>query len=168
MPLIHFFDAMIDRIGRAASWLVFAMMLLTCLVVFLRYGFNIGSIALQESVIYLHATVFLLGLSYTLQADEHVRVDIFYQHFTDQHKAWVNAVGCIVFLIPFCLFVIVVSWPFFINALVIRESSPEPGGLPLVFVLKGMIPLGMSLLLIQSVSLLCRSALTLVLPGEDD
>ncbi len=162
MSLIHPAERLINLTGRAVSWLLLAMMLTTCWVVFLRYGFNMGSIAMQESVIYLHATVFLLGLGYTLQQDQHVRVDIFYQSFSDKGKAWVNALGCIVFLIPFCLFVIVASWPFFANSLAIYETSPEPGGLPLVYLLKALIPLSMTLLLVQALALLARSSLTLI------
>ena len=138
------------------------MVLATILIVVLRYGFAMGSIALQEAIHYMHATVFLLGASYTLQQDEHVRVDIFYQRFTPRQQAWVNAIGCIVLLLPFCVFLMVCGWQFFLNAWHIKESSSEPGGLPWVYLLKGLIPLASALLTLQGLGLLLRCACQLV------
>ncbi len=149
--------------SRLLIWLLLAMMLISFVVVVLRYGFGIGSIALQESISYCHAAVFLLGAAYTLQQDTHVRVDIFYQHFSPQQKAWVNALGTLLFLIPLCLFLLLTSWTFFTDAWNIREGSPDPGGLPFLYLLKGLIPLSMLLLLTQAIVLLFQSAAVVVL-----
>lgn len=148
--------------GKLVSWFILLMMIFTCLVVLLRYGLGIGSIALQEAVNYCHATAFLLGAAYTLQQDEHVRVDIFYQSFSARGKAWVNACGTIVFLIPFALFLLFTSWQFFLSAWQIREASPEPGGLPFLYLFKGLMPLAMLLLLMQALSVLGKAARTLI------
>ena len=132
------------------------MMLLACCVVLLRYGFNIGSIALQEAVTYCHAFIFLLGAAFTLQQDAHVRVDIFYQRFSAEQKAWINALGCLTLLLPFCIFLLLSSWQFFDNARVISEGSADPGGLPFLYLFKGFLPLSMLLLLLQAGVIFCK------------
>lgn len=138
------------------------MMLFTVLVVILRYGFDIGSIALQEAIIYCHAFAFLVGAAYTLQQDEHVRVDIFYRRFSSIQKAWVNAIGTLIFLLPVCIFLLILSWNMFANAWNIREGSPDPGGLPFVYLLKGLIPLSMLLLIVQALISFARAAAELI------
>ncbi len=151
-----------QAIGRFSSWLIFFMMILTVVTVVLRYGFGIGSIALQEMANYCHASAFLLAAAYTLRADEHVRVDIFYNKMNAKQKAWVDALGCIGLLIPFSLFLILASWPFFVSAWEIKESSAEAGGLAFVYLLKGLIPLSMLFLLLEAFGLLIKNAKTLV------
>lgn len=136
-------------LGRSVAWLTLGMVLLTCLVVVLRYGFNLGSVALQESVIYLHGCVFLLALAYTADCDEHVRVDIFYSRFSVANKAWVNCIGSLVLLLPFAVYLLWASWPFFINALEIREASGEAGGLIYLYLFKGLLPLAALSLVLQ-------------------
>lgn len=128
-------------LGRSVAWLTLAMVVLTCCVVLLRYGFNIGSVALQESIVYLHGIVFLLALAYTADTDQHVRVDIFYRRFRPETQAWINCLGSLVFLLPFSVYLLWVTWPFFLNAWSIKEASAEAGGLPYVYVLKGLLPL---------------------------
>lgn len=152
--------------GKVSAWLLFIMMLCSCIVVALRYGFGIGFIALQEAVNYFHATAFLLGTAYTLQQNEHVRVDIFYQRFNTQQKAWVDALGILVFLLPFSGFLLFCSWSFFFNAWQIKESSPEPGGLAYVYLYKGLMPLATLLLILQALALLLKAAKTLVIPAK--
>lgn len=149
--------------SHISAWLLLAMMLLSCLVVLLRYGFGIGFIALQEAVNYCHGTAFLLGTAYTLQQDEHVRVDIFYQRFNATQKAWVDALGTLVFILPFASFLLYCSWSFFFNAWQIKESSPEPGGLSFLYLYKGLLPLATLLLILQAVALLLKNAHTLVI-----
>lgn len=153
-------------IGKLVSWLIFAMMLISCTIVILRYGFSIGITALQESLLYLHSMAFLLGAASTLYYDEHVRVDIFYRHFNHEQKAWVNATGTLFFLLPFCLFLIYFGWQFFYAAWVFREGSAEPGGLPFVYLLKGIIPLAFILLLLQALSSFFSAASTLIFKQE--
>jgi TRAP-type mannitol/chloroaromatic compound transport system permease small subunit len=98
---------------------------------------------------YCHGAAFLLALAYTLKHDEHVRVDIFYQRFGPVQKAWVNAIGIIVFALPFTAFLLFSGAEFFIKAWAIKEGSAEPGGLPFVYLLKGLIPLSMLLLVLE-------------------
>ncbi|NRB37310.1 MAG: TRAP transporter small permease subunit [Pseudomonadales bacterium] len=148
--------------GKASAWLLLLMMLCSCLVVVLRYGFSIGFIALQEAVNYLHATAFLLGCAYTLQQNEHVRVDIFYQRFNTRQKAWVDALGVLIFLLPFTFFLLFCGWTFFQNAWQIKESSPEPGGLAFLYLYKGLIPLAMLLIILQATELFLSCVNTLI------
>ena len=164
MPaLIKTLDNISLYTGKLTGWLILLMVFLSCLIVLLRYGFAIGSIALQELLLYCHGTVFMLGAAYTLQQDEHVRVDIFYQHFSPRQKAWVNAIGTLVLLIPFCLFLLIASAWFFHAAWLMQESSSEPGGLAFVYLFKGVMPLALFLLLLQACNLLLQSACTLVI-----
>jgi TRAP-type mannitol/chloroaromatic compound transport system permease small subunit len=152
-------DKISQLCGKLAAVLIFLLLLICVFVVVLRYGFSMGSIALQEAMIYCHGAAFLLALAYTLQQDEHVRVDIFYQHFSPQQKAWVNALGIIFLSLPFCAFTAYFGAQFFLNALAIEEASAEAGGLAFVYLLKGLIPLSMILLLGQNLRLLisaCR------------
>lgn len=157
-----YIDAFSNLSGRAIAWLTLAMMVITCIVVLLRYGFGIGSIALQESVTYLHALVFLLGAAYTFERDGHVRVDIFYRRFTPRQQAWVNALGSLLFLLPLSLFLFFISLDFVANSWEIKEISGEPGGIPAVYLLKSLIPLMALTLALQGLADLLRSLLILV------
>ena len=118
----------------------------------MRYGFDFGLIALQESVIYLHAFVFMLAIAYTYKHDAHVRVDVFYTHYSSKTKAWVDILGTIFLLLPFCLYLSYSSWQYAQNSWLLLESSSEAGGLPLVFILKTLIPVMPVLLALQGVA----------------
>lgn len=150
--------------GRALAWLTLAMVLVSCAVVVLRYGFDIGSVALQESVMYLHAMVFLLGAGYTLQRDGHVRVDLLYRRFDPRRRAWVNALGTLLFLLPFCGYVLLSSWDFVSVSWRVREASTD-GGIPAVFLLKSLIPAMAIVLALQGMAELLRAAM--VLSGDE-
>ena len=139
--LVHYIDKFTDRSGRLLAWLALFMALVTALIVVLRYGFNIGSIMAQEAVVYMHGCLFMLGAAYALKSGAHVRVDIFYRNFSPRARAWVNSLGGIVFLLPLCLFIGLVSWNYVTESWAVREISPEPGGIPAVFMLKSLIPL---------------------------
>ena len=152
--------------GRATAWLTLFMVIITFLVVVLRYLFNTGWIALQESITYMHAFVFLLGAAYTLKHEGHVRVDIFYRKLSPQGRALVDLLGVIFLLLPVVLFITVASWDYVLNAWELREGSPEAGGLPFVYVLKSAMLLMTSLLLLQGLALLLRSCLNLRQPQE--
>jgi TRAP-type mannitol/chloroaromatic compound transport system permease small subunit len=158
---VHTIDAFTDRCGRLLAWLTLGMAVITALIVVLRYGFNIGSIMAQESVIYMHGALFLLGAGYALKAGAHVRVDIFYRNFDPRTKAWVNSLGGIVFLLPLCVFILVSSWDYVSESWGMRESSPEPGGIPAVYLLKSLLPLAAINLALQGVAEILRSALLL-------
>lgn len=166
MQSIQSFIATVDRFtesfGRLLAWLVLLMMLAMAAVVVLRYGLEIGSIALQESITYMHASLFMLGLAYTLKHDGHVRVDIFYRHFSARQQAWINSLGGIIFLLPLCLFIVGISWGFVSQSWSIAEVSAEPGGIPAVFLLKALLPLMAINLSIQGLAEVLRSALVLI------
>ena len=155
----------LDRIngllGPVVSWLALAMVLVTFLVVVLRYAFDIGSIALQESVTYMHATLFMLGAAYTLQQQGHVRVDIFYQRFSRRGRAWVDLLGTLVLLVPICLFVLASSWGYVTESWAVHEGSREAGGLPDVYLLKTLLIVMPILVLIQGLVWLLRNGLFL-------
>jgi len=125
----------------------------------MRYLFHEGSVALQELEWHLFAVIFLLGAAYTMRHDAHVRVDIFYRssRLTARHRATVDLLGTLLFMLPFCWLVVDGSLPFVANAYQIGEGSPDPGGLPYRFLLKGAIPLGFALLMLQGVALMIRS-----------
>lgn len=110
---------------------------------------------------HLFALIFLLGAAYTLKTENHVRVDVFYSKLSERGKAWVNLFGTLLFLIPFCLMLIYASKNFVINSFNIGETSPDPGGLPGRYILKSIIPIAFFLLLIQSISLMFKSILTI-------
>ena len=168
-PLIQFctglqssLDRFADATGRCVAWLTIAMMLITCLVVFLRYLLNTGSIALQESVTYLHGIVFLLGIAYTLKQKAPVRVDIIYQRLAPRTKAWLDLLGTLFFLFPVAVFIAWGSIDYVQFSWNLLEGSAEPGGLPGVFLLKSLIPLMAVLLLLQGLSELLRNFLILL------
>lgn len=139
-------------IGKSISWLTLFMVLLTCVVVILRYGFNIGWIAMQESISYMHAAVFMLGIAYTFRNNGHVRVDIFYQKMSAKNQALIDLVGHIAFLVPMCLYILYSSYDYVSNSWAILEQSRETGGLPFVYLLKTLIPLMAILLLLEALS----------------
>ncbi len=130
------------------------MVLLVSYDVTMRYVFNQGSVALQELEWHLFALLFLIGAAYTLKHDDHVRLDLFYQSrfSSDCTRAWINLIGGLVFLIPFCLLIINSSWFFVLQSWSFNEGSPDPGGLPYRWLLKAAIPFGFLLLLIQAIA----------------
>jgi TRAP-type mannitol/chloroaromatic compound transport system permease small subunit len=138
------------------------MVAATFVIVLLRYGFGIGSIALQEAILYLHSWIFLAGMSYCLKADAHVRVDILYRNFSSRGKAWVNALGGLTLLLPMCVVLLLTSWDFASRSWAIREVSAEADGLPFVYWLKTLLPLGAALLLLQCLLEVLANTLVLV------
>lgn len=160
--LVAFIDKWTLRTGHAVAWLLVLMVVAQSLIVILRYGFEIGSIALQESVTYLHATCFMLGIAYTVNINGHVRVDIFYRQFSPQKKAAVNLLGAVLFLLPLCVFIFITSFQYVLQAWQIKEHSSDAGGLPIVYLLKTLIPLLATGLLLQSISEIGKSLLTLL------
>jgi TRAP-type mannitol/chloroaromatic compound transport system permease small subunit len=153
--------AFIAWTGRTVAWLSFAMVLLSFAVVVLRYGFNLGWIWMQETVTYLHATVFMIAAAWALQTDDHVRVDIFYRDMPPRRQALVNLAGTLLFLVPVCVFLLVRGWPYVASAWSIREASSEASGLPWVYLLKSLILLMPALLLVQAGSGLAGAVRTL-------
>ena len=151
--------------GRFISWATLTMVILVVLVVITRYFLGLGSIALQESVTYLHCLVFMMGIAFTLKHDGHVRVDIFYRGFSPRCKALVNLIGALLFLIPFCLLIFFTSWDYVLSSWVIRETSAENNGLPFIYLLKTLMLLMPVTLLLQGIAEIIRSGL--ILSGAD-
>jgi TRAP-type mannitol/chloroaromatic compound transport system permease small subunit len=139
------------------------MVLVTFVVVVMRYVFDAGLIWVQESVVWMHAVVFMLGAAYTLQAEEHVRVDVFYRTMSERRRAWVDLAGVLVFLLPLCVFLGWKSFDFVVQSWSLREASRESGGLPYPFVpmLKSVLLLMPLTVALQGVSLVLRSLKTL-------
>ncbi|HSR63360.1 MAG TPA: TRAP transporter small permease subunit [Gammaproteobacteria bacterium] len=140
--------------GRLVAWLILALVLLVGYDVTMRYLFQSGSVALQELEWHLFALIFLISAAYTFKHDDHVRLDLFYHgsFMNVRRRAWVNILGGLFFLIPFCLLIIISSWPFVQQAFIHAEGSPDPGGLPYRWVLKAAIPAGFFLLLLQGIA----------------
>ncbi len=150
-----------ERVGVAVSWLTTALVLMFCYDVITRYVFNYSNVAMFELEWHLFAIIFLTGAGYTLRHDKHVRVDVLYAKFSPKNQAWVNLLGTLCFLFPFCLIVIKSAWPYTEIAYRISEGSPDPGGLPYRFVIKGFMLIGFGLLMLQGISLITASLITL-------
>ena len=138
-------------VGKTVAWLTLLMVLLTFVIVVLRYGFNLGWIWLQESVTYLHAMVFMLAAAWALQTDDHVRVDIYYRDHSPRQKAIVDLLGTLILLVPVCIFLLLISWSYVAVSWMGQEGSREAGGLAFVYLQKSLILLLPCLLLLQAV-----------------
>ena len=150
-------EGLVDAAGRGAAWLNLAMVAVVCVVVALRYLFDTGAIFLQESVVYLHGAGFLIGLSYALRHDAHVRVDVLYSRFAPPTRAWVELLGHALFLLPLAVAIVVLSWGYVADSWAVLEGSQEVGGVPAVFLLKTLLPLSALLVLLQAVAQCARA-----------
>ncbi|MEL7022499.1 MAG: TRAP transporter small permease subunit [Pseudomonadota bacterium] len=153
-------------IGRSVAWLTVLMVFNTVAIIAARDLFGFGRIWMQELTTWMHAAVFLLGIAYTLAHDEHVRVDIFYQRFGERGRAWIDAIGTLILLIPTSLYLLIASWSYVFGPLgswASREASAQAGGLgfPAPAVLKTFMVIMPILLLLQSVVILGRCMQTL-------
>lgn len=155
-------EAVNRTIGHGVAWLTLAMVLIQFLIVVLRYTFGIGMIALQESVVWMHAVVFMLAAAYTLGADGHVRVDVFYRDARPRVRAGIDLMGVLLFLWPVCALLLWAGWPFVQFSWRIGEASPHGGGLPALYLLKSMLIVMPVLLIVQGLALAVRSALVMV------
>lgn len=151
-------DRLTASIGRGAAWCALFIVLVEVLVVLMRYVLGIGSIWLQESVVYGHAALFMLAAAWTLGVNRHVRVDIFYADASPRRKALIDLIGTLVFLLPFCFALLWWSLPYVGRSFAILERSREASGLPFVFVLKALIPAFAVLLALQGTAQLIRAA----------
>jgi TRAP-type mannitol/chloroaromatic compound transport system permease small subunit len=154
-------DRLTAAIGRAAAWCCLYVVAAEFAVVCLRYAFGLGSIKLQESVIYAHAGLFMLAAAWTLQAGGHVRVDIFYGQASPRTRALIDLVGALIFLLPFAAALFVLSLPYVERSWAILERSREQSGLPFVYLLKTLIPIFALLMSLQGMAQAVRAALTL-------
>ncbi len=156
--LIGLLDSLCSKSGSAVKWLSVLMVMAIVVVVTARL-FGIGSIAAQEFVTYLHASLFMLGMSFALKNDGHVRVDIFYRHLTSFGKAIVNLAGTIVFLLPICAFIFFSSWDYVAASWKIKEASSEAEGIAAVYLLKTLMLIMPIALALQGISEALRSYL---------
>jgi len=144
-----------------AAWLTTVLVLLMCYDVFMRYTFDSSKAWILELEWHFFALIFLLGTSYALKEDKHVRVDVFYADFSEKKKAWINMIGTLFFLIPWCLVIIWKSGIYAYSSFDILEGSAQPGGLPARFIIKGMITFAFVTLLFQGISQILKSIVTL-------
>ncbi len=161
LAITRIIDLMNEKIGRAISWLALLMILVQFAVVVMRYIFGLGSIFMQESIVYMHALIFLVAAGYTLLHDDHVRVDIFYGSASPRRKALVNFIGVLVFLWPLCVLILIVSTKFITAAWAVKEGSPEGSGIQAIYLLKTVIWIFAVLLILQGFSLLVNSWLVM-------
>ncbi|HSO19442.1 MAG TPA: TRAP transporter small permease subunit [Desulfosarcina sp.] len=155
-----------EAIGRLVSWVTVLLVMLVFVDVLMRYLFKTSFVFVQELEWHLFAFIFLIGAGYTLLHDGHVRVDIIYQRLSVKGRAWVNLIGVIFFLIPGCWLVISTSWKFAGNSFAMLEGSPDPGGIPYRFIVKGTMTVGYVLLLLQGISMGLHALLQLL--GVED
>jgi len=170
LSFVRLVDALNERIGRAVSWLVLAMVPIGAYNALARYagrwvGINLSSNAYLEMQWYLFSLVFLLGAAYALKHDDHVRVDVLYTRLPKRAQLWVDLVGTVVLLVPFAIFSIWAAIPTVLNSWSIGEASPDPGGLPR-YPIKIMILVAFGLLLLQGLAEVIRKA-TLLSSGMD-
>lgn len=154
-------ECVIEWIGRAASWLAPAVVILIFGIVVARYLFAAGSVAAGEWALALHAAGFLIGAAFALKRDAHVRIDILRQRFGVRGRAAVELLGTVLFLLPFAVFLVWSSWDYVAASWRIDEGSREPGGLGNLWLLKAMIPLAGLLLALQGFAIMARAAATL-------
>lgn len=151
-------DRLTSALGRAAAWLALVVVLLQFALVVARYLFGLGSVWLTETVIYAHAALFMLAAAWTLQVGGHVRVDIFYADASAHTKALIDLVGALFLLLPFMVVLIWLAIPYAARSWSILEHSQEASGLPVVFVLKTLIPLFALLMALQGIAQAIRAA----------
>lgn len=158
LTLSRSIDRFSEALGRTIAWAALIMVLVQFTVVLMRYIFGIGSIWAQESVVYLHALLFMLAAGYTLLHNAHVRVDIFYREASPRYKAWVDILGTLFFLWPVCILIVVEGWPYVSLSWSVMEGSRETSGIQAVFLLKSVILAFAALVALQGISLLTHAA----------
>lgn len=161
-------DWLNGAVGRGNAWLSGLLVGLVCFDVLMRYAFRTTHAWLMELEWHLFAILFLVGAAYTLRQDRHVRVDVFYARMSARDRAWVDFVGTLLLLLPWTLFVLHASWQYALVSWHIRETSPDPGGLPALYPIKFVVVLGMALLFLQGLSVLIGAWHTLSRGPEDD
>ena len=165
---IRALEAVNEAIGRALAWLTLGMVLTTFAVVVLRYAFDLGWIAMQESVTYMHALLFMGAAAYTLRHQGHVRVDIFYRRFSPKGRARVDLFGVLFLLWPVCGFILWSGWGYVADSWAVHEASREAGGLPGVWLLKTLILAMPALFMVQGTAQALRALLVLRGTWDDE
>ena len=155
-PASRCIDRWLERLGRGLSYVWFVLLAVIVCNVVLRYAFNQGRIELEELQWHLYSVGFLLGMSYAYQADAHIRVDVLHENFSDLTKAWIELYGILLLLLPFVALILIFSVRFVESSWTAGEVSSSPGGLPLRWLIKAVLPLGFGLLLLSALSRLLR------------
>ncbi|WP_044412540.1 TRAP transporter small permease subunit [Thiomicrospira microaerophila] len=153
-------------IGRGVAWLALLLVLATSAAVLLRYGFDFSSSKLDETLVYIHASLFMLGIAYTYQQNQHVRVDVFYQRLSPRHQAWVNLLGALLFVLPVMGFIIWSGLSYVGASWAIQEKSIDASGLAYVYLLKTLILIMPGLVLLQTLSFIAQYLLELFAPAQ--
>ena len=181
--IINALDAIAEYSGRMVSWLVLLLVFLTLIITIPRYllsnewflSLNLFYIdwqsvrtfyshnvnALSDSTLFVHAVIFMVGISYALKTGDHVRIDILYQHMSERRRAWVNILGILLLFLPTFGFILISSWPYVVNSWAIMEGSSRPGGLPVIYILKSLLIIMPVLMILQGTAMLLRSIQTL-------
>lgn len=159
--IITIIDQINEMVGKTVSWLTLLLVFVVCLEVVRRSLFNTTSIWSMELQWHIFSLIFLLGAGYALKHDRHVRVDLFYTNFSKRDQAWVNFFGSMLLLIPWLMVIIYFSFYYALDAWHLNEGSPDPGGLPARYLIKFAVPVGLSLLLLQAISVTLSSLVTL-------
>ncbi len=154
-------DRLNDTVGRTVSWLTLFMVLVQFALVLMRYVFGVGNVLIQESMWYMHGTLFMAAAGYTLLKDGHVRVDIFYRGATARRKALVDLCGVLFLLVPFCILMAWSGFPYVAASWEALEGSRETSGIPYVYLLKTVILVFVALVFLQGVSMALKSLLVL-------
>jgi TRAP-type mannitol/chloroaromatic compound transport system permease small subunit len=164
---IRIIDAINGWVGKVVAWFTLVLVLITVYDVIMRYVFHAGSVAIMELEIHLFAGNFMLAAGWTLLVDGHVRVDLLYTRFNEKIKAWIDLLGTLFLCIPYCILAIWTALPFLAYSWSLREFSPNPGGLPAVYILKAVIPVTFFLIGIQAISLFMKKIYFLTGKGEN-
>jgi len=154
-------DSFSSSLGRAVSWLTLLLVTVTFGIVVMRYVFNVGIIAIQESLLYLHSIIFLLACAYTQKDDEHVRVDIIYRPSSKKKRAWIDILGSFFLLLPLSIFLFYISWEYVASSWSYREGSREAGGLNAIYLLKTLLLIMPATLFLQALADIARCILEL-------
>jgi TRAP-type mannitol/chloroaromatic compound transport system permease small subunit len=161
LKIADLIDAANDRIGRTVMWCAGLLVLVQFSVVVLRYAYGSSFIWMQESVVYLHAALFMLAIGYAYLQDGHVRVDVLYANWSPRAKALADLLSILFAVLPFCALVIWACWPYVSLSWRLKEGAMSVGGLPFVYVLKALIPTMAVLLALQAIAIALRAVAVL-------
>jgi TRAP-type mannitol/chloroaromatic compound transport system permease small subunit len=161
-------DRMVARIGRVTSWLTLLLVILVAGDVLFRYVWHVSSVSEQEFEWHVLAVIALFGASYTLQQGEHVRVDVFYQHYSLRLKRWMDIILPAFVVVPTMLFITWLSLDFVRMSWELSEASPDPGGLPARYLIKAFVPLGFFLVAVQGIAMTLYGITQLNKPEEPE
>lgn len=167
VSLSQLIDSFNNKMGKLVAYFTFFMAFITFAIVVFRYGFNIGSIAMQESLVYLHGAVFLAGSAFTYQQNAHVRVDVFYRQYSIRQKNIVDLIGCVLFMLPLSTYLTYVCWDYVAESWRLLEGSREPGGLPFVYILKSLLLVFSISFVLQALSQIIKHSLALFRHDEE-